>query len=173
MELRTNDYSLNLLYSIHFFYSVTNVWWQKYPNPRSVQVDSVDTLDRKIDSEGTLITKRLISASIHTPAWLVAIGFPSQTYVLEESRVNPFTKEMTLRSRNVTGSDLLVIQETCRYTPSKSNPNHTRYDQKAEITAIVPVFKTQVENYSIGIHSQNAFKVKFIEILNDSRKINK
>ena len=36
---------------IRFFFlnSVTNVWWQKYPNPHSLQVDTVDTIDRHID----------------------------------------------------------------------------------------------------------------------------
>ena len=149
-------------------YSVTNVWWQKYPNPRAVQVDSVDTLDRSIDEKGTLITRRLISASINTPLWLVALGFPGQTYVIEESRVNPFDKEMVMVSRNITGSDLLVVQETCRYTPFKNNPNYTRYDQTAEITAFVPILASKVESYGFSIQSENAFKVELLACQNEN-----
>lgn len=139
--------------------SVTNAWWQKYPNPHSLQVEEVDTIDRKLDEKtGNLITRRLISGSLPTPQWLKKLGFPNHCYVLEETTINPKSKEMTLRSMNVTGSDLLVIQETCKYLQHEQNPSWTQYKQEAEITSFVPMFKTAVENYGLSVHSEKAMK---------------
>lgn len=138
--------------------SVTNAWWQKYPNPHSLQVEEVDTVDRKLDKSGNLIIRRLISASLPAPQWLKSLGFSNQCYVLEETTVNPKAKEMTLKSINVTGSDLLIIQETCKYNQHPNNTAWTQYKQEAEITSFVPMFKTAVENYGLSIHSEKATK---------------
>mmetsp|Transcript_9823 Transcript_9823/g.15739 ORF Transcript_9823/g.15739 Transcript_9823/m.15739 type:complete len:228 (+) Transcript_9823:107-790(+) len=138
--------------------SVTNAWWQKYPNQHSLQVTEVDTIDRRMDrNTGELITRRLISAHLNPPSWMAAIGFPNYCYVLEETRVNPHSKHMVLKSVNVTGSDLLQIQETCEY---KSIENDARclYEQSAAITSFVPLVHSAVESYSLGIHSGNASK---------------
>eukprot|EP01084_Bolivina_argentea_P276363 471552_1 len=137
--------------------SVTNAWWQKYPNPHSLQVTQVDTIDRKLDSStGELITRRLISANLRPPQWMVTIGFPSYCYVLEETKVNPITKHMTLKSVNVTGSELLQIQETCEY--KSVSTNKCLYEQSAAITSFVPLVHSAIESYSLGIHSGNAIK---------------
>ncbi|ETO27970.1 hypothetical protein RFI_09164 [Reticulomyxa filosa] len=142
------------------FVSVTNVWWQKYPNPHSLQVETADTIDRSLDkSTGELITRRLIAASLVPPSWMQSLGFPSYCYVLEEARVNPKTKEMVLRSVNVTGNSLLQIRETCRYTPCEKNPNEwTSYQQTAEIISGIPLFSTPIEGFSFSVHSSNAVK---------------
>jgi len=140
--------------------SVTNVWWQKYPNPHSLQVDTVDTVGRSLDPKsGELITRRLIAASLVPPSWMQSLGFVSYCYVLEEARVNPRTKEMTLRSVNVSGNSLLQIQETCRYTPCEKNPTEwTDYQQTAEIISHIPLFASPIECFSFSVHSSNALK---------------
>ena len=74
-------------------------------------MESVDTIDRRINaSTGELITRRLITCGMKPPAWLAAVGFPEHCYVLEETRVNPKTKDMALKSVNVTGNSLIEIQ---------------------------------------------------------------
>eukprot|EP01083_Nonionella_stella_P044987 120992_1 len=137
--------------------SVTNAWWQKYPNSHSLQVTEVDTIDRKLDKQtGELITRRLISACLHPPAWMSALGFPNYCYVLEETRVNPQTKSMVLQSVNVTGSDLLQVQETCTY--KAIDDNKCLYEQSAAITTPCPIFTDAIESFSLNIHSGNASK---------------
>lgn len=90
---------------------MTNAWWQKYPNLHSLHMSEVDTIDRKLDpSTGELITRRLITAHMKPPSWLKAVGWPESVYVLEETRVNPKSKDMTLKSVNVTGNNLCEIQ---------------------------------------------------------------
>eukprot|EP00483_Globobulimina_turgida_P003695 UN03701 len=141
--------------------SVTNAWWQKYPNTHSLQVTEVDTIDRSLDTTtGELITRRLISARLNPPSWMSAIGFPNYCYVLEETRVNPHSKNMILKSVNVTGNSLLQIQETCNYSVADGdgNNNKTLYEQSAAITSCVPLVYNAIESYSLGIHSGNATK---------------
>ena len=140
-------------------HSVTNAWWQKYPNPHSLQVTEVDTIDRRMDAEtGELVTRRLISAALKPPSWLAAIGFPDYCYVLEETRVNPHSKNMILKSVNVTGGEFLQIQETCEYSAIGDDDNKCLYEQSAAITSFVPLIHSAVESYSLGIHSEKATK---------------
>lgn len=47
----------------------------------------------------------------------------------EQSEVDPRPEcqRMTLRMRNLTFSDLLVVEETCTYTPHPEDPEKTIY----------------------------------------------
>ena len=147
--------------------SVTNAWWQKYPNSHSLQVTEVDTIDRKFDTQtGEFVTRRLVQACLNPPSWLAAVGFPDHCYVLEETRVNPHSKNMVLKSVNVTGSDLLQIQETCKY--EGIGDEKCNYEQSAAITSFVPLICGAIESYSLGIHTDSASKgLKAMEELCD------
>ena len=105
---------------------------------------------------GELITRRLISAHLNPPSWMAAIGFPNYCYVLEETRVNPHSKNMVLKSVNVTGGEFLQIQETCEY--SATDDEKCLYEQSAAITSFVPLVHSAIESYSLGIHSEKASK---------------
>ena len=96
-----------------------------------------------------------------------AIGFPSHAYILEEAIINPFKKEMIMRSINITGNQLLEIEEICTYSEgTKSNKNNknekgkavTLYNQKAIIESPVPLLNTPIETYAHKIHSGHAEK---------------
>jgi len=56
---------------------------------------------------------------------------------------------MIIKSRNITGSSLLIIEEECKYSPCNSNPqSSTRYSQSAKIQAYLPLFSGKFEQYS-------------------------
>ena len=146
---------------------MTNAWIQKYPNPHSLQVDQVDTISRRFDKEtGSFIMRRLISASLKPPVWMEAIGFPSHAYILEEAIINPFKKEMIMRSINITGNQLLEIEEICTYSEGKKQDENnesddktkavTLYNQKAIIESGVPLLNSPIETYAHKIHSGHA-----------------
>lgn len=107
---------------------------------------------------GELVTRRLISAALKPPAWMAAIGFPDYCYVLEETRVNPITKNMVLKSVNVTGGEFLQIQETCEYSAIGDDNKQCLYEQSAAITSFVPLVQSAIESYALGIHSEKATK---------------
>jgi hypothetical protein len=139
--------------------SVSNVWWQKYPNMHNLTIQAVDTIDREITDDGSLVMRRLISASMALPSWVRAVGFPSTGYVLEESRINPRSREMTVRSVNVAMDSIITIQETCVYTPDEERPTEwTKYEQTAEFTSFVPIVQSGLEGFTFSVQASNATK---------------
>ena len=142
--------------------SVTNSWLQfKYPNPESLHVNRVDIIDRKFDQEtGSLIVRRLISASLSPPHWMKSIGFPEAAHILEEAVINPFKKEMVIRSVNIPGNQLLEINEICTYSQDRDNEeeNSTKYEQRAVIESTVPFLRSPIESYALSVHETNAQK---------------
>merc|ERR1711971_257066 len=131
----------------------------KYPNPESLHVDRVDIIDRRLDQEtGSLIVRRLISATLSPPHWMKSIGFPDAAHILEEAVINPFKKEMLIRSVNITGNALLEINELCIYSEDKDEC--TKYEQRAVIESAIPleILRSPIESYAKSVHETNAEK---------------
>jgi hypothetical protein len=110
----------------------TSAMWRKYPNEHSPHVQSVDVINRKVDAQtGILSSVRLISMQSAIPSWLNRLFgvTQDQAYNFERSEVDPRqgSQRMTLRTRNLTFSDLLVVEETCTYTPHPEDPTKTVY----------------------------------------------
>lgn len=120
----------------HDWETVTAALWEKYPNPLQPHVTRVDTLDRAIDSNThTFHCLRLLSLQYHIPSWVqTLLRRPTTTgYGLEEATCNVKDRTLTLKSKNVTFSHLLSIEETCEYRPDPTNPyGATLYTQQAE-----------------------------------------
>merc|ERR1719431_1138656 len=69
------------------------------------------------------------------PKWATdLIGFDRPCYVSEHSQVNPDQKSMTLKSRNVTFSNVVSIDEQLVYEPHPQEPGKTLLKQEATIT---------------------------------------
>jgi len=163
----------------HPFDRVTSAFWRKYPNEQADHVLAIDCYDRKIiltkhkttqEQEQTdndnhqhhtnisntsistplLVTNRLISCSSVLPSWLNRLGVTNHAYAIESTVVNPITKEMIVKSRNMSGSSLMIMEEICHYSPCSINPStHTSYSQQAEITAFLPIFAARCENFTV------------------------
>lgn len=70
-----------ILYVAFFFSSNSHPWetvtkaaMQKYPNPMNPSVFGVDVLDRRIDKQGRLHSKRLLSTEWGLPSIVTAVG---------------------------------------------------------------------------------------------------
>lgn len=56
-----------------------------------------------------------------------------------------------MKSRNLTGSKLIQLEETCRYTASPISPlTHTTYTQTAHISATLPLFSSKAEQLTLS-----------------------
>jgi hypothetical protein len=95
-----------------------------------------------------LVTNRIIGCESALPSWMTSLGISSSAFAVETTIVNPRTKEMVVKSRNLTGSSLMIVEESCIYRPSKADPNHTEYSQTAKISAFLPFFSQKCEQYS-------------------------
>jgi hypothetical protein len=153
----------------HPFHSVTAAWMAKYPNDAAKHVKAIDITDRRIDQNGRLITNRIMSCQSALPGWLTAAGLPSQCFVAESSVVDPRTKTMVVKSSNLSGASLMVVEETCTYqaTPSVgAAPPATHYKQEARITAFLPFLASRFESYSFSnLQSKSAEGVAVVEKL--------
>jgi hypothetical protein len=113
-----------------------------------------------------LVTNRLVACESSVPSWMAALGIPTQAYAAETCVVDPASKEMVIKSRNITGSSIMTIEETCRYAPHSENPNWTHYTQTAKITAFLPFMSSGLESYSFSsMHEKSKKGLETIEVL--------
>lgn len=112
---------------------------------------AIDVTDRRIDEQGRMVTNRIMSCESAIPSWLRAVGLPQTCFVAESSVVDPKTQTMVVKSSNLSGASVMVVEETCTYTASPANPTTaTVYKQEARITAFLPFVASRCESYSIA-----------------------
>lgn len=153
--------------SCDFYYpweQVTAANWQKYPNEMSTHVVAVDVLRRELDPTSQILTsERLITCKQSIPSWLLyMVGGKDVSYVREVSTVDLNTKTLTLRSVNLTLSNLLKVYETVTYKPDATNPFKTVFNQEAQITAYATIQRicNKIEDWSVQRFGENAKKGK-------------
>ena len=85
---------------------------------------AIDVIDRHVDTEGRLVTKRVMGTQWNLPSWAIYIlGLQDMCYGVEHSIVDPKTKTMTLRGRNLTFSGLVGIEEKIEYLQDPEDSN--------------------------------------------------
>lgn len=136
---------------------VTTAFWNKYPNPNLPHVESSDVVDRYVDADGRLRSARVARCRQDIPAFAQGM-FGKFCFVFEESIVDPKKKTLTLRTRNISYSNLFQVQEECVYSPHASNAEWTEYKQEAKITAFVPFISRKIEQFSVKAGNSNAVK---------------
>ncbi|KAJ3377316.1 hypothetical protein HDU84_008782 [Entophlyctis sp. JEL0112] len=97
---------------------VTQANWNKYPNPESAHVVSVDILDRSVDPvTGVLTTERLLCVKQAAPSILRAIGLPipELAWFREVSTLDPRSRVYTADSVNLTMRELMIVKERVVY----------------------------------------------------------
>jgi len=95
----------------------------------------MDIVKRTVGTDGVLKTTRLLQTQWRIPGWATKlIGLENPSLALEYSEVDPTAKTMTLRSRNITCSYFVTVDETLVYRTHPDNPNKTILEQSAVIT---------------------------------------
>jgi len=156
MKIFSSEHSFNYPWE-----QVSSANWKKYPNEMSTHVVAVDVLRREVDTEtGMLRTERLITCRQAIPKFLLAlVGGTNVSYVREVSEVDPKTRNLTLRSVNLTMNHLLSVYEIVSYTPDPSNPSeNTLFRQEAQITAYASFRRlcNKIEDWSVQRFNDNA-----------------
>jgi hypothetical protein len=119
-------------------------------------VHNVDTIDRKLSTTtGNLIVHRVIAATFPMPRVLKAMGLPSLTYTLETTVVNPRTKVMVCRSRNLSGTSFLSFDEVCTFSASPDRKS-TNFHQTAHFAANMSWLSGRAESYSLSSITVNS-----------------
>lgn len=142
----------------------TNNWRKYCPwNDQSSHVIAVDTLSRSLDpATGILRTERLITCKQTAPKFVrTFLGSQDTSHVYEVSYVDAAAKKVTMCSQNMTWSELLSVQETVVYSPSRTAAGKTQFDQHAKIIALCGGWqkvKNLIEEHTVERFKQNAIK---------------
>lgn len=144
---KLHDYSFN-------FETVTMAFFNKYPNPYSTHVQSVDTIDRYI-KDGKLYSTRLIRKKGKLPKWVLPfLGKISHTWVIEKTILNPETKTLQSYTRNLDHTLIMRVEEYTTY----------QYDESMDKTTVLYNVKFSSRFKGFGVRerieawSHNRFK---------------
>ncbi|QPG73049.1 hypothetical protein FOA43_000353 [Brettanomyces nanus] len=109
----------------HDFETVTLAYFNRYPNPYSNHVKSIDTIERHIDSDGKLHQTKIIHKSGRLPVWVKPfLGKINSSWIVERTIVDPIHKTMITYNCNMDHTKLLRIEESTSY----------RYDFNRSVT---------------------------------------
>jgi len=140
---------------------VSAAHWQKYPNPWARHVVHVDILNDTVDQNGRLVRERLIVCRQNIPSFITKMfGGDDITYAYEVSITDPNRQRFISRSVNLSFSEWLRVEETCRYTPDpKASAEQTMFSQEAKIVASSR-FANLLEELSLKRFCENATRGK-------------
>ena len=91
---------------------VSLAFFLRYPNPYASHILSCDVISRKFTPSGTLLTTRLILKSGTVPRWAKNIVSRSESWIIEESEVDPHGKVVRCLTRNLEHVKAMQIHET-------------------------------------------------------------
>jgi hypothetical protein len=114
----------------HSWHEIATAFWKRYPNKFSKHVLSEDVIDRKVNPNGELVTRRLFVKTNSCPKWVEKIMKTKNVQVLEESFVDPFRQTLTNITRNLGMTNLMSVEETCVYKPHPENKVWTVVERK-------------------------------------------
>ena len=113
-------------------------------------------LSRTVDSEGRLVTKRLHVIYQDVPCFVKAIVGDIVTYAGEESVVDPKTKTMTLRTKNLSLNCVASVDELCVYTPHPADASKTNYVKKMTVQGwMTGCLNWKLENWFVDTDKKN------------------
>ena len=92
---------------------VTLAFFLRYPNPYASHVISCDVISREFSPSGSLLTTRLILKTATLPRWAPkGIISRSESWILEESEVDPQGKVVRCLTRNLEHVKAMKLHET-------------------------------------------------------------
>ncbi|KAL3978732.1 hypothetical protein ACER0C_019794 [Sarotherodon galilaeus] len=155
MKIWTSEHIFN-----HPWEMVIKAAMQKYPNPMNPSVVGVDVLDREIDTQGRLHSKRLLSTEWGLPSIVKSLvgNARTYTYVQEQSVIDPKEKTFELQSSNITFTNMVSVDEKLTYKPHPEDPEKTILTQEAIISVKGVSLSSYLEGVMASTISTNAGK---------------
>ncbi|KNB41641.1 hypothetical protein JH06_4880 [Blastocystis sp. subtype 4] len=113
-------------------------------------------ISRFIDSEGRLVTKRLHAVYQEVPYFIRCIIGNVVSYAGEESIVDPKTKSLTLRTKNLSMSCVALCDELCVYTPLAGDSRKTMYRKSIHVQGwLYGLANSKVEDWCVDVDKKN------------------
>ena len=113
-------------------------------------------LDRHIDEEGRLVTKRLHAVYQDVPSYIRYFIGNYASYAGEESVVDPHTKTLTLRTKNLSLGGIALCDELCIYTPHPIDPSKTYYKKSVHVQGwLYGLINSMIEDWCVDVDQKN------------------
>lgn len=150
------------------FETVSLAYFNRYPNPYSTHVKSIDTIEVFVDDLGRLHQVKLIKKSGRLPQFIKPfLGKITTSWIVENTIVDPKTKELTTYNCNLDHRKIIRVEEFNAY----------KYDFKKGITnsSVTVKFSSGFSHrlgFGLGIKDriENWSKNKFSDNLMRSRE---
>lgn len=160
MRLFDHQYSIP-----HPWTTVTRASWQKYPNPEwTPHITHVDYISRMVDSQGRLVTERLLTCQQNIPSFITRL-FGMQdapaSIMYERSVVDPLEQSMTLHTQNLSFCQFMRVEERCIYKQDPHDQGVTQFGQECRIRSVhgwADWLAEQVEEFCVSRFQVNAQK---------------
>lgn len=138
------------------FASVSCAFFNRYPNPYSRTVKSIDTLAQQVSPDGKLHTTRLLKKSGNMPGWARAfMGKISESWVIEMSVVDPQSGKMETYTRNLDHTRIMQVEEYSTYDYDFASCKTKVVSQVKFSSGFRFGIKTKLENWSRSIFDEN------------------
>ncbi|KAI0281632.1 MSF1-domain-containing protein [Russula aff. rugulosa BPL654] len=134
---------------------VSLAFFLRYPNPYASHVISCDVISREFTPSGSLMTTRLILKTATLPRWAPkGIISRSESWILEESEVDPQGKVVRCLTRNLEHVKAMQVHES--QTFSQVEEGKTLQTTEARIVSGFGWGLTrQIENYGLARFRKN------------------
>ncbi|KAL3232387.1 hypothetical protein RNJ44_04303 [Nakaseomyces bracarensis] len=138
------------------FASVSCAYFNRYPNPYSRTVKSIDTLAQHVGEDGRLHSTRLLKKSGSMPGWARAfMGKISESWVLEVSVVDPLNGRMETYTRNLDHTRIMQVEEYSTYDYDFSECKTKVVSEVKFSSGFKFGIKSKLENWSRSIFDEN------------------
>lgn len=159
MRLYQTDFTYD-----HPWSTVTLAYFLRYPNPYARHVLASDVIDRYVDDEGCLHSTRLLLKRGKLPAWGAKILNINETYIIEDSVVDPKTMQMRTESKNLDHTRVLKVIESQTMTVLPSSDGQlekTKVQTEVRTISKVPSFVgSKIEYLGVAKFRENFEKSK-------------
>ena len=148
----------------HDWPTVTLAYFLRYPNPYARHVMATDTIERRIDGAGRLHSTRLLKKRGKLPAWGQRLFNVSETFIIEETVVDPHTRTMTTQTRNLDHTKVLQVIEQQVMRPLSTTPSSddgetgqasTLVETSARMISPISILGSRIEGVGVSTFRRN------------------
>ncbi|KAJ2412853.1 hypothetical protein H4218_001501 [Coemansia sp. IMI 209128] len=159
MQMRSADEGQTVFYS-YSWNTVSFAFLNRYPNPFATHVLSADTLGQRIDEvTGELHITRLLRKTNSVPRWARGIIGGNDAYILEEVVVDRQSGRLVAKTRNITHTRLMKVEERQTLLADPSNAGQTLCKNETSIVSNIGYgLNARIENFSLSRFTENIAK---------------
>ncbi|KAJ2710075.1 hypothetical protein H4R19_003929 [Coemansia spiralis] len=140
--------------------TVSYAFLNRYPNPFATHVLTADTIEHRIDpATGALHITRLLRKTNSVPRWARGIMRGNDAFILEDVVVDGQSGTLVSRTRNITHTRLLKVEEKQTLAVDPLDAGRTLCTNETCIVSSIGYgMNSRIESFSLSRFSENLAK---------------